>query len=278
MNVPIPASDPVWLALCGPDDQPALWAVHRLNRAGAGPFQLVTAEALAYAVGWTYRGGNGPATGDVRLPDGRRLHMQRIAGVLNRLMLLPPDFGNGASAADRQYAQQELLALVTSWLAAIPAPVVSRPAPHALAGRWRHISEWLILAARAGLATVPWRESSGEAAPEGALLGRAVGASVPLRTVLVVCGAVCSEQPVPAAVRAGCERLATSAAAEILGVECTTDWRVAGVSPFPDLRLGGQPLIDRLRQVFAGGAAAGDDGRSAAATRPAPIPVSAGAS
>jgi len=67
--------------------------------------------------------------------------------------------------------------------------------------------------------------------------------------VLVVAGrAVDPEMPAP--VREGCERLAALVDADLLGVDLEPSgagaWTFAGASPLPDLRQGGEALLDAL--------------------------------
>ena len=73
------------------------------------------------------------------------------AAILNRLIAPPETLVAQSVPGDREYAHQELTALYLSWLNAIPAPVLNRPTPQGLAGRWRHASEWAVAADEAGL-------------------------------------------------------------------------------------------------------------------------------
>jgi hypothetical protein len=65
------------------------------------------------------------------------------------------------------------------------------------------------------------------------------------RTVVVVEGEALGVG-LPAAVRAGCVRLAELAGATVLGVELGVDGRVTSATPLPDLRHGGERGLDLL--------------------------------
>jgi hypothetical protein len=55
----------------------------------------------------------------------------------------------------------------------------------------------------------------------------------------------------PREVQLGCLRLARLSQTPLLGIELTNggstnDWSFAGATPMPDLRMGGEPLLDAL--------------------------------
>jgi hypothetical protein len=115
----------------------------------AAAIRWLDAGALALAIGWSHRvGRTGEATTDLRLPTGEQLDAGALGVVLNRAAPpAPPAF----SGPDREYAATELFALLLSWLASVPGPVVNPPSPRGLAGAGRGRLEWLGLAAAAGI-------------------------------------------------------------------------------------------------------------------------------
>jgi hypothetical protein len=228
----------MWLVLCDRTDHAALWAHRGLAARGLEPLELVTADALGYALRWEHRVGAAGASVVVELGDGRRIDGGSVRGVLNRLVTVPDGHLALARAADREYARQELFAFFVSWLTGLPGRVVNRATPQGLCGSWRHRSEWLALASAAGLETVPFRMNGD--VPDG---GFGVGA--PARTVVIVEGEALGPG-LPATVRAGCVRMAELAGATVLGVELAADGRVTGATPLPDLRLGGDRALDLL--------------------------------
>jgi hypothetical protein len=228
----------MWLVLCDRSDLPALWAFRGLAARGLKPLELVTSEALAYALCWEHRISSDGGSVAVELGDGRRIDGAEVHGVLNRLVAIPDHHLRRAAESDREYAAHELHAFFVSWLAALPCRVVNRATPQGLCGGWRNRSEWLALAAAAGLPTVPLRlsdeTSDNRLAP-------------PVRTVLVVGG-----QPfeAPATLRSGCARFAELAGADVFGVELAASGLVSGGTPLPDLRLGGDRALDLLAEVL----------------------------
>jgi hypothetical protein len=239
------------VVLCHVADLPALWAARGLERRGVA-VEVITAPALSCALEWEYRLDGERTSVSVGLPDGRRLSSAEPVGVLNRLTAVSPERLDAVGGPDRDYALQELHALFLSWLQALPGPVVNRPTPQGLCGSWRHPSEWAVLAAQAGLEATTYRQSSFDP-PDAALeWGPALGPSV---TAFVVGEQVVPSAPgVPRAVLNGCRLLGRLARETLLGVELAPSdgrWAVKGASVMPDLRLGGEALLDALEPVLA---------------------------
>jgi hypothetical protein len=239
---------PMWLVLCPSNDIAALWAYRGLLARGLAPLELVNAEVLAHALTWEHRVTSNGAWTRITLADGRTLSTETIQGVLNRLVVVPDAQIARASLADRDYARQELHALYMSWLMAIPGVALNRPTGQGLSGAWRHISEWVALAARAGLPTRPYHQSG--AVPLD--LWAPATAAQPDDTVvsaIVIGERVCGSVLAPA-IEEACCRLARLAGVGILGVDLAQasngDLYFAAASPTPDLRLGGASLLDTL--------------------------------
>ena len=244
----------VWV-LCEVADLPALWAARGLERRGIG-VEVVSAPLLAYALQWEHRVGDDNASFSIELSDGRRLCSSESVGVLNRLSAAPTAYLDAVGSPDRDYAVQELHALFLSWLYALPGPVVNRPTPNGLSGRWRHPSEWVMLSAEAGLVAIPFRQSS-EDPPDASMRWGwpAQGGELEPRVTVFVAGehVVASAPGIPDAVLDGCRRLGRLAGETLLGVDLVpwdSGWAVAGGSAVPDLSLGGEPLLDVLREVL----------------------------
>jgi hypothetical protein len=236
----------MWLVLAHESDDSARWAHAGLGARGLAPVELVLAEQLA-AARWVHRVGRGAADVAAELPDGRVIHARALRGALNRLCAAPEGLVPLVAPGDRDYVRQELMAFYMSWLQALPDPVIGRPCPQGLCGAWRHLSEWRWLAARAGLSTPPYTLTSHEPDTNG--YGAPAGAGPGARTVLVVAGRAVDRE-VPAPVREGCERLAALVDAGLLGVDLEPSgagaWTFAGASPLPELRHGGEALLDAL--------------------------------
>jgi hypothetical protein len=251
----------MWMVLCHTYDTGALWAYRGLKARGLEPLELVTAEVLAYSVRWAHRVASDDSSIDVTLADGRRLRGADLCGVLNRLLTVPTELWRRTDAGEREYVEQELYAFYLSWLAGLTCPVVNRATPQGFAGTWRHESEWVWLASRAGLPAPRFVVSSDDP-PAGqgvAVRLRPAGASV--KTAIVVGEAVVGDA-VPPEIGDGCRRLAELSGTSLLGVDFvsgpTGEWTFAGASPTPDLAHGGAPLLDRLAAALGARLGAGE--------------------
>ncbi|HEY0323792.1 MAG TPA: hypothetical protein VGC66_22760 [Pyrinomonadaceae bacterium] len=245
----------MWLVLCSNDDLSALWAYQGLKERGLAPMELVSAEVLAHSLRWEHRLGADGTYTEITLPDGRTINNRSTRGTLNRLQAFP-GYLLRARASDRLYATQEFTAFFMSWLNALPAPVLNRPTAQGLSGPWRHISEWVWLASRASLPVPRYAETSREWTAQALYSGRLVPANTPVETIIVVAGqAVCERAP--AEIREGCIQLSRLSETELLGVEFVVSetglWTFVGATPFPDLRLGGQMLLDELFSALKAG-------------------------
>jgi hypothetical protein len=228
------------LLLCERTDLPALWAYRGLRERGLEP-NLVTSDILVRALGWEHRLGEAGPTIRIELADGRRLDGARVGGVLNRLVVLPTYAFATAAPADREYAAAEFQALFVSWLSSLPGPLLNRPTAQGLSGPWLNESEWLVLAARAGLRTPPYRRSS--------VTPTAVALAASWRTVLVVAGR--TRSPAPPSVADGCTRLARLVDTGVLGVDFAPGWVFAGATSHPDLQRGGDAALDLLADALS---------------------------
>lgn len=243
----------MWLILCNLGDPSALWAYQGLKARGVYPLELLSAEELVYSPRWRYHLSSRGASFELDLPSHRRLHGEDVQGVLNRLGMLPTEHLRAASPVDRDYATQELGAFMASWLQSLPGRVLNRPSALALAGRYRHPSEWAWLASQAGLPVAALHQSSED---DGALRGQPGPAPRWYQNLIVLEGEVFGP-PVPAAIREGSLRLAALARTPLLGLSFQSSdmasWVFTEATPLPDLRTGGPALLDHLaRQLRAG--------------------------
>jgi hypothetical protein len=233
-------------------DLPAMWAYHGLKARGLDPLELISPQLLLASPRWEHRLGLDGVHIAIDLPTGKTLDGKSIRGVLNRIAYLPPALFQQAISEDRMYAMQEMTALFMSWLTAVPAPVLNRPVSQGLCGAWRHPSEWAVLASRAGLPTFPFRQSAQLDVPVGRRLSP-LDSSV--RAAFVVAGRFVGPS-VPPEIADASVALAKLARVDLLGLEfaasSASPWTFASASPQPDLRLGGQVLLDALAQAMGG--------------------------
>ncbi|MBS0276692.1 MAG: hypothetical protein JSR81_03655 [Proteobacteria bacterium] len=237
----------MYLVLCHSNDHAAIWAWQALGAAGLPRVELVTTEGLASIRGWKHSLGDGGAVDtSFRLPDGRVATEADIEGVLNRLSAPPHEITAHAAPNDRDYAQQELAAFYLSWLHSLGGRVINPPTAQGLGGRWRHASEWALLAHRAGLRTPVYRQSHRDRDDLGYASLAPAGADV-LR--ILVAGGEAFGPALPLAVRESCVELGALAETPLLGVDVYREpagWRFANATPLPDLTIGGSAFARRL--------------------------------
>lgn len=246
----------MWLVLCPGYDASARWAFEGLRARGLAPIEIVSGEALALARNWEHRVGSEGAAVQLELSDGRRIRGRDVRGVLNRLTHAP--VGHLAATRDHDYMTQEFTAFFMSWLHALPGPILNRTTAQGLGGRWRHTSEWVLLASAAGLPTPPYRLSSEDEHDELTAGERGLfPAATPRQQVIVLGRQTFAPSAVPAEVSAGCVRLGAAAETPLLGVDFVVapggGWTFAGATPLPDLRAGGAPLLDALARALRAG-------------------------
>jgi hypothetical protein len=245
----------MYLVLGSSDDSSVPWVVHGLQARGLAPLEWVSAEMLARASRWEHGLGAAGVHLAVTLADGRTIHSDAVRGVVNRLVSVPTEGLYAAHPLDRDYAAQELAAFYLSWLHALPAPVINRPTPQGLSGAWLHASEWVWLAAHAGLPTLRYQQSSCEPPDPRAWHGRLVSPDTPVETVFVLADHVLGA-PLSSALWEGYRRLAQLTHTALLGIAWVAGpaapWTFAGASPVPDLRLGGAALLEAFAAVLGG--------------------------
>jgi hypothetical protein len=238
----------MWLMICSEQDASAIWAYHGLQTRGLRPFQLVSAEQLSRNARWVHQVGEEGANVNITLADGRVINSRTVRGVVNRLTHVPLD--QFAGTPDYEYAVQEYTALFMSWLNALPGPVFNAVSSQGLSGAWRHPSEWVWLAAQAGLETPHYTQSSDDQIDESVQIRRLVPEEM-ATTMAITVGDRVFGPFIPAEVRYACAQLARISQTRLLGVELayhqqSRTWLFSGATPMPDLRLGGEQLLDTL--------------------------------
>jgi hypothetical protein len=244
----------MWLILCSEHDASALWAWHGLSARGLRPLELVRAEMLPFALKWDHRVTASDTSISVTLADGRVIRNDKVRGVLNRLTHVPLDHLQGNP--DYVYATQEYAAFFMSWLSSFRQPVLNPASAQGLSGAWRHLSEWVYLAARAGLPTPAYRQTSSDEVDETTETRKLFPAGTFTINSIVIKEQVVGQR-LPPELEKGCVRLAELAETPLLGIEfalatSSQSWQFAGATPMPDLRLGGEALLDALAVAFVG--------------------------
>jgi hypothetical protein len=249
-----------WLVLASDFDEAARWAADGLAARGIEPVCFVSHADLAGAVWEHHIAADGVRT-RIELADGRTLDSTEIRATLNRMAFVPAWLVDDLVLEDRTYGLQELSALVLSWLQSFPVPTINPPSPRGMSGPWRSPAEWASMSSRAGLDVMPIVFDSASDTDEpsrvnGALGWCSIGPAAPAgEDVIVVGDAVFSHVALSDATVEACRRLAVAAQIPILGLgfaECDERWVVAGVTPLPDLRAGGDEIIDAVAALLSG--------------------------
>lgn len=241
----------MWLVLCEANDAPAHWAFDGLRKRGLLPLELITSEDLARPARWEHYVSTSEVYVSVQLHDGRTISSPAICGALNRLVMAPLATVPDVVPDDQSYACQELAAFFLSWLNALPGPLLNRPTAVDLSGNSCVESEWVRMAQQSGLPTAPYFESSArwrQNAPH------ATSDTVPRREWVFVIRDKSIGRDLPAHIQKGCVRLAEVVSVDLLGVELALnekgEWTFQTATVRPDLRLGGQALLDALACIF----------------------------
>jgi len=155
---------------------------------------------------------------------------------------------------DYVYATQEYAAFFMSWLSSFRQPVLNPASAQGLSGAWRHLSEWVYLAARAGLPTPVYHQASSDNVDETTETRKLFPAGTLTINSIVIKEQVVGQR-LPPELEKGCVRLAELAETPLLGIEfalatSSQSWEFAGATPMPDLRLGGEALLDALALTF----------------------------
>lgn len=244
-----------WLVLAAEGDDCAGWVADGLADAGLDPLCVVADTELAGAT-WTHRIDGDATTTRVDLSDGRSIDSSDIRGTFNRLTYLPPAIADSLAADDQLYGLQEISALMMSWLASLPGPTVNPPDTRGFCGAWRSSGEWALLAGQAGLRCAPVYFDSASDGPGPGRGWRDSGAYVPFaEDVIVVGDAVFSRDDLDPDDIGACRRLAALASTPVLGIAFAADGthEVAGITPLPDLRSGGDAVITAIADALGGG-------------------------
>jgi len=244
----------VHLLLCSTTDYPGLWAYQSLREIGLPSLEIITSDTLAYSSLWEHRVGAAGVSVSFTLPDGRQIRDTQIDGVLNRLLVPPQELIARAMPEDREYALQETTAMYLSWLHGLSCPVLNRPTPQGLAGRWWHASEWALLAHDAGFAVPPYRQAPDDPSDRGYVSMAPAGVAV---THVVTLDGRTFGAALPSEVRDRCSRLAELSQTRLLGIDLfpTTEdpWTFAFATPTPDLQAGGRELLACVAGALNGG-------------------------
>jgi hypothetical protein len=241
----------MYVMLCSTMDTSAQWAASGLARLLPSPLEVVLAETLAEGAQWEHRVDSDATHLKITLADGRVLCGSRIKGVVNRLSGPPQMRVRWPNETEQAYVQAEMHALYLSGLNGLPCVVINRPSPSCLYGRFLRTSEWLCMAAKAGLKTAPYMQTDDDSEAEMYASPIPDGA---IRQSVIVAGDCVFPAWMSAKVKADCVQLAREAGLGLMGAELYLDgsgeWRFAGASSAPDLMAGGAPLLECMAKML----------------------------
>ena len=238
---------------CSAIDLPALWVYQGLKRRGLVSLEVFTPEALVYNRRFEHRLLSDETVTRIMLADGRVLDGTQFDGVLNRINALPVEHLQSAVSDDRQYAAQEQRAVFLSWLYSLPGVLINRPGARGLCGDLLSLAEWTWLAGQAGLPTLTFHQN--DQTPGGTLDESPYTGSI--FQIIVLDGQIYGQRP-PAfsADMMGCiSRLADFCGLRLFGMDfCFKpegEQLFASATTLPDLRLGGEEILDALAEALA---------------------------
>lgn len=236
------------LVLCYEGDPTARWAAAGLRQRCAVRVEIVTASELTCLMRVVHRVSDSGTRVDIQLSPGRWFDDSTVTGVLGRVLCLPEPATAGITAEDRSYAMQEISAATLSWLFALESsgiPFVGRPHLAGLLGPWRPWPEWCVLGSAAGISVEPHSEFAG---------GRGTASNQAVRRSSVAAWSVVLADTAygtaSQASHASAMRLARLADADSLGVGFDAAGRMVATTPLPDLRVGGNGLLDWLASTL----------------------------
>lgn len=233
-----------WLVIASSRDASARWVYDRLCALDPAKIECVTDADLMDAI-WRHEVSDDGCRTILTLADGRQIDTSQVSGVLNRLTHIPAEMVAKVTPDDREYARQELYALVLSWLQSFEGHVLNPPDAMGLCGAWRSDAEWAMLAHDAGIPSMP--VNSGKQTG-GWLSYPSMAISPP--NVVVIGDDVFSRVEVNEATSDKYRALAKRANTPILGLYFVDDL-LSGATPLPDLRAGGDDLIESIARFLA---------------------------
>ena len=250
----------MWIVIAPEHDPSVPWVVKGLENRGLTSIEWLSPQQLAFAENWNHRLGKEGTFIRIRLKDHREIDSQEVAGVLNRLEQVPEAHSIPASSTDQQYAFQEMAAFYLSWLNSFDGPILNPPCPNGLSGPRLASLEWFCLAGRAQLRCPTLTQSSRD--PYGSIWQSKAGIqqeylTLPRENVFVVGELVLADRcgpPVPEPLITASLHLSQLANTPLLQIEfgrCEDgEWVFLSANPLPDLRVGGEPLLDALAKTL----------------------------
>lgn len=229
------------LILCHPGDRVAVWLADRLAQATGRRTEIVTVDVLFAGSSFAFVHGDAGSDCRIDLSDGRVLDGGDLDLVVNRISAIPDTLFIHAADGDRDYARQEMHAVLAGWFAWLDCAVVNPAHPRALSGVWPGPVACRHLAAAAGLPVTVAFADALAAAPLPAY------SAAP---AIVHAGRLFGRDLAPG-IAAASVRFAAAIGADILSLQFSDapEPVFLGVDPVGDWRHGGQPLLEALAAI-----------------------------
>lgn len=231
--------------LCNPDDITARMFVAKLRRRHGVDAQIITPQELVYAPDMQHLLDGPEVYSAVTLKTHGMLDSASITGLVNRVDFLPDAHLVTVSPTDRTYMQQELLAIWSSWISALPCPVINRPTATSMVGPVYHPAIWHHYAAAVGLPVAQMTYNTDLPDPV---------TPVPLQSV-IVCQGTCYNALLPTDLFSACSELAAYVGLDMVELFFGSGTRgivFSYASPIPDLSRATTDLITQVAHVFEG--------------------------
>ncbi|MCH7499591.1 MAG: hypothetical protein IH886_06220 [Nitrospinae bacterium] len=233
----------MYLVLCNPEDEAALWAARGLLDRGLH-VEVVSPAMLLSAPRWTLLHNDSGTRWEIHLNDSRKLCSNKISGAINRVTHVSGNRINRMAERDRNYAVQEWNAIFLAFLADIHGLVVNPPSPRWLAGYVAHEAEWHWLASQSGIpvSKYTWKPDK----------TKTNDPTAQIKKVLVIGDSIFGPD-ISGVCQESCCRLARMVNCTLLEVHFvnsdSAEW-FFGATPFANLFLGGEAGIDHLATIF----------------------------
>jgi hypothetical protein len=238
----------MWLVISEPNDDSGIWAYQKLKKIGLEPIELVTPEELSYLRGCEYEITSNGSRFEFDLYSRKKIKSESIRGILNRLLYVHTT--HFINSEDAGYASEELNAFFIGWLGSLEVPILNKPLPYNFAGRDRHIAGWRYLAAKSGLRTLKFN-SAEEYIPN--LIPGTNGYEM---TAIILDDTVVDvESALPSEIKQGCIKLGSLSETRLLQVFFSSmdkELLFSHATPFPELALGGNTIVDKIKDVLKG--------------------------
>jgi hypothetical protein len=243
----------MWLVISEPSDESGIWAYQKLSERGLGPIDLIAPEELSYLRSCEYEITSDYSNFEFVLFNGKTIKSEDIQGILNRFYYVHTM--HFAYSKDAGYATEEMNAFFIGWLGSLEVPVLNKPLPYNFHGRYRHVSSWRYLAAKAGLNTIKY--SSSDLAVNQQYdpnLGHYCANGF-ITSAIVVDDEVIeiNSEDLSSEIKEGCIKLGHLSETRLLQLyfaRAGQDLVFSYASPFPQLVLGGNRIIDKIKDAL----------------------------